>query len=65
MISVPTVDAQFMKRHGPRGFVSATLKVFGRFDAALNVAALQLSKLYPNGRPEDRLAKLQNRPGRR
>lgn len=65
MISVPTVDARFMKKYGPRGFVPATLKVFGRFDAALNVAALQVSKLYPNGRPEARLAKLQFRPGRR
>jgi hypothetical protein len=49
------IDAQFMTRHGPRGLVAATRRVFGRFEAALNVAALQVSKLYPDGPPARRL----------
>jgi hypothetical protein len=50
------IDAQFMSRHGPPGLVAAARRVFGRFEAALNVAALQVSKLYPDGPPARRLA---------
>jgi hypothetical protein len=42
------IDAQFMTRHGPRGLVAATRRIFGRFDAALNVAALHISKMQPD-----------------
>lgn len=45
------IDAAFLSRHGPRGLVSATRRLFGRFEAALNVAALHVSKLYPDGTP--------------
>jgi hypothetical protein len=44
-------DAAFMTRHGPKGLVAAARRVFGRFDAALNVAALHNAKLYPEGPP--------------
>jgi hypothetical protein len=52
MLSGTTIDAQFMTRHGPRGLVAAARRIFGRFDAALNVAALHNAKLYPEGPPE-------------
>lgn len=45
------IDATFVTRHGPPGLVAATRRVFGRFDAALNVAGLHVSKLYPDGPP--------------
>ncbi|HSR99613.1 MAG TPA: hypothetical protein VLM79_21320 [Kofleriaceae bacterium] len=45
------IDAAFMTRHGPKGLVAAARRVFGRFDAALNVAALHNAKLYPEGPP--------------
>jgi hypothetical protein len=50
------IDAPFMSRHGPRGLVAATRRIFGRFEAALNVAALNVSKLYPDGPPARRLS---------
>ena len=46
-----TIDAAFVTRHGPRGLAAAARKTFGRFDAALNVAGLRLSQLYPDGPP--------------
>jgi len=46
-----SIDAAFMTRHGPKGLVAAARRVFGRFDAALNVAALHNAKLYPEGPP--------------
>jgi hypothetical protein len=52
MLSGTSIDATFVTRHGPPGLVAATRRVFGRFDAALNVAALHVSKLYPDGPPE-------------
>ena len=52
MLSGTAIDATFVIRHGPPGLVAATRRVFGRFDAALNVAALHVSKLYPDGPPE-------------
>jgi hypothetical protein len=52
MLSGTAIDATFVTRHGPPGLVAATRRVFGRFDAALNVAALHVSKLYPDGPPE-------------
>jgi hypothetical protein len=51
MLSGTAIDAQFMARHGPRGLVAAVRRIFGRFDAALNVAALHNAKLYPEGPP--------------
>src|SRR4051812_25870719 len=51
MLSGTAIDAQFMTRHGPRGLVAAIRRVFGRFEAALNVAALHNSKLSPEGPP--------------
>ena len=52
MASGTSIDAAFVKRYGPPGLVAATRRVFGRFDAALNVAGLHFSKLYPDGPPE-------------
>lgn len=51
MVAGTSIDASFLKRHGPPGLVSAALRIFGRFDAALNVAGLQVAKLYPDGPP--------------
>jgi hypothetical protein len=48
------IDAAFVRRHGPPGLVAATRRVFGRFEAGLNVAALHVSKLYPDGPPSSR-----------
>jgi len=52
MLSGTTIDAAFVARHGPPGLVAAARRVFGRFEAALNVAALHISKLYPDGPPD-------------
>jgi hypothetical protein len=49
-----SIDASFVTRHGPPGLVAATRKVFGRFEAALNVASLKVSKMYPDGPPARR-----------
>lgn len=51
MSSGTVIDATFVKRYGPPGLVSAARRVFGRFDAALNVAGLHFSKLNPEGPP--------------
>lgn len=51
MLSGMAIDASFVTRYGPRGLVAATRRIFGRFEAALNVAALHISKLYPEGPP--------------
>jgi hypothetical protein len=51
MASGTSIDAAFVARHGPPGLVAATRRIFGRFDAALNVAGLHFSKLYPDGPP--------------
>jgi hypothetical protein len=51
MMGGTAIDATFVTRHGPPGLVAATRRIFGRFDAALNVAGLHLSKLYPDGPP--------------
>jgi hypothetical protein len=51
MLSGTAIDAQFMTRHGPKGLVAASRRVFGRFEAALNLAALHNAKLYPEGPP--------------
>jgi hypothetical protein len=52
MLSGTAIDATFVARHGPPGLVAAARRVFGRFEAALNVAGLHVSKLYPDGPPE-------------
>jgi hypothetical protein len=46
-----TVDAWFMKRYGPRGLVPAAVRIFGRFEVAMDVAALRVAALYPDGAP--------------
>jgi hypothetical protein len=51
LLSGTAIDARFMARHGPRGLVTAARRIFGRFDAALNLAALHNAKLYPEGPP--------------
>jgi len=51
MMGGTAIDATFVTRHGPPGLVAATRRIFGRFDAALNVAGLHVSKLYPDGPP--------------
>jgi hypothetical protein len=51
LLSGTAIDATFVARHGPPGLVAATRRIFGRFEAALNVAALHISKLYPDGPP--------------
>ena len=49
LASGTTIDASFVSRYGPPGLVTATRKIFGRFDATLNIASLQIAKLYPDG----------------
>lgn len=56
MLSGTAIDATFLTRHGPRGLVAATRRIFGRFEAAMNVAALHVSKLYPDGPPKRSLS---------
>ncbi|HET7504800.1 MAG TPA: hypothetical protein VFK02_27445 [Kofleriaceae bacterium] len=51
ILSGTEIDATFVQRHGPPGLVAAARRIFGRFDAALNVAGLHVSKLYPEGPP--------------
>jgi hypothetical protein len=52
MVSGTAIDAAFVTRHGPPGLVAAARRIFGRFEAALNVAGLQVEKLYPDGPPK-------------
>ncbi|HEY0195572.1 MAG TPA: hypothetical protein VGC42_30875 [Kofleriaceae bacterium] len=54
IVSGAPTDAAFMTRHGPRGAVAATRRLFGRFEAGMNVAALHVSRLYPEGLPQQR-----------
>ncbi|HEY0251640.1 MAG TPA: hypothetical protein VGC41_08940 [Kofleriaceae bacterium] len=49
LVSGTEVDASFVKRHGPPGLVAASKREFGRFEAAMNVAALRVAVLYPDG----------------
>lgn len=51
MSSGTAIDAAFLSRHGPPGLVPAARRIFGRFEAALNVAGLHFSKLNPEGPP--------------
>jgi hypothetical protein len=51
LLAGTAIDAAFMARHGTRGLVAAARRVFGRFEAALNVAALHNARLYPEGPP--------------
>jgi hypothetical protein len=43
------VDAQFVRQHGPPGLATATRRIFGRIDAALNLALIEVSKRSPDG----------------
>ena len=51
LVNGNAVDASYVTRHGPPGLAAAARRIFGRFDAALNVASLHVSKLYPDGPP--------------
>ncbi|HEY4244526.1 MAG TPA: hypothetical protein VGM88_32150 [Kofleriaceae bacterium] len=51
LLSRASTEASFVTRHGPRGLVAASKRIFGRFDAALNHANLLLSARYPDGPP--------------
>ena len=51
LLSGTAIDAAFMARHGPPGLVAAARRVFGRFEAAMNVAVLHNARLYPEGPP--------------
>ncbi len=53
MVAGTALDPSFVQRHGPPRLVSAARRIFGRFDAALNVAGLHVAKLYPDGPPAD------------
>jgi len=53
MVTGTALDSSFVQRHGPPGLVAAARRVFGRFDAALNVAGLHVAKLYPDSPPRD------------
>jgi hypothetical protein len=54
LVNGNAVDASFVTRHGPPGLAAAARRIFGRFDAALNVAGLHVAKLYPDGPPPKR-----------
>lgn len=54
MVTSTVIDASFVTRHGPPGLAAAARRIFGRFDAALNVASLHVAKLYPDGPPAAR-----------
>ncbi len=45
------VEASYLIRHRQRALVVNAKKFFGRFEAALNAANLQLAKDYPEGIP--------------
>lgn len=51
MLSGTAIDAAFVARHGPPGLVAAARRIFGRFEAALNVAGLHASKIAPEEPP--------------
>jgi hypothetical protein len=51
LVNGNALDASYVTRHGPPGLAAAARRIFGRFDAALNVAGLHVSKLYPDGPP--------------
>ncbi len=62
LVSGNSTDASFVTRHGPPGLAAAARRVFGRFDAALNVAGLHVAKLYPDGPPPKRGASSMKMP---
>jgi hypothetical protein len=51
MLSGTAIDAAFVARYGPPGLVAAARRIFGRFEAALNVAGLHASKIAPEEPP--------------
>jgi hypothetical protein len=52
LLQEPTIDAATLKRRGHGALASWALRVFGRFDAALNAANLHLAEKYPEGPPK-------------
>ncbi|MGN6108919.1 MAG: hypothetical protein ACTHU0_27685 [Kofleriaceae bacterium] len=54
LLNGSAVEAAWVTRHGPPGLVTAARRIFGRFEAALNVASLHLNAMYPDGLPEKR-----------
>jgi len=51
LVSGTKVNAWFLKNYGPRGFLPATLRLFGPLEAALLAARLRVPELYPDGLP--------------
>lgn len=60
MIGKAVLDASYVTRHGPPGLAAAARRIFGRFDAALNVASLHFAKMYPEGRPNQKQSQNQS-----
>jgi hypothetical protein len=52
LLQESTIDAATLKRRGHGALASWALRVFGRFDAALNAANLHLAEKYPDGPPK-------------
>jgi len=52
LLSGTTVEASFVKRYGQPGLAAAAKRIFGRFDAALNAANLNLAQRFPDGPPK-------------
>lgn len=48
MLGGTAVNVSFIERYGPAGLVTAARTIFGGFDAALEVAARHVTRLYPN-----------------
>jgi hypothetical protein len=46
-----TIEQAVVTRHGPRGLEAATRKIVGRFDAALNVAGVEVAIRSPDEAP--------------
>jgi hypothetical protein len=51
LLTGTVIEAAFLSKHGKPGLVAAARRHFGRFDAALNAANVQLARLYPEGPP--------------
>src|SRR6187551_180240 len=51
LLTGTVIEASFLSKHGKPGLVAAARKHFGRFDAALNAANVQLARLHPEGVP--------------
>jgi len=52
LLQEPTIDAATLKRRGQGVLASRAVRLFGRFEAALNAANLHLAEKYPDGPPK-------------